>query len=70
MIYRKNIGGLEQGARVAAGIAMIAGGLIWLPGSMPGYAVAASGAVAILTGLFGFCPACALVGRKLDRNAP
>ena len=29
-------------------------------------AVALMGAILALTGLFGFCPMCAMVGRKLD----
>jgi hypothetical protein len=32
---------------------------------MAGYLIAGTGAVAILTGFFGFCPMCAMVGRKL-----
>jgi hypothetical protein len=36
-----------------------------MPGAMAGYLIAGAGAVAILTGFFGFCPMCAMVGRKL-----
>jgi hypothetical protein len=66
MLYRKNLPGWERLARSIAGAAMIAAGLLWpgLAWTMPGTLVAASGLVAILTGFFGFCPACAMVGRR------
>lgn len=63
MLYRKNLFSWEQVLRLAAGAAMIGGGLIWLPG-WPGYLLAAAGLGLALTGAFGYCPACALVGRK------
>lgn len=66
MIYRKNIGGLEQTIRIAAGAAMVACGLFGLGYNPVGYGVAGMGVVTALTGLFGFCPACAMAGRKLD----
>jgi hypothetical protein len=40
-------------------------GMPGLPGTMAGYLIAGTGAVAILTGFFGFCPMCAMVGRRL-----
>jgi DUF2892 family protein len=39
--------------------------LVGLPAGLLGYAIAAGGVIAILTGFFGFCPMCAMVGRKL-----
>jgi hypothetical protein len=65
MFYAKNVPGWERAVRVIAGLSMIAAGLLYLPGSMLGYGVTASGVVALLTGFVGFCPMCALVGRKL-----
>lgn len=65
MFYAKNVPGWERAVRVIAGLSMIAAGVLVFPGTMLGYAVAASGAVALLTGFVGFCPMCALVGRKL-----
>jgi Inner membrane protein YgaP-like, transmembrane domain len=71
MLYRKNLPGWERAVRTIAGIAMIGYGLFGLPGllSMPGamagYLIAGTGAVALLSGFFGFCPMCAMVGRKL-----
>lgn len=68
MFYAKNVPGLERGIRVASGIGMLCLGIFLLKGTMLGYAVAGSGLIAIATGFAGFCPMCALVGRKLDRQ--
>jgi hypothetical protein len=69
MFYRKNLPGWERAVRSVGGVVMIAYGLLGMPGSMPGtmagYLIAGTGAVAILTGFFGFCPMCAMVGRRL-----
>ncbi len=64
MIYRKNLHSWEQVARVMVGIAAAAGGLWMWPDSLLGYAAAASGVMFALTGIFGFCPACAMIGRS------
>jgi hypothetical protein len=71
MFYRKNLPGWERAMRTVGGVVMIAYGLFGMPGlpgmpgAMAGYLIAGTGAVAILTGFFGFCPMCAMVGRKL-----
>jgi hypothetical protein len=68
MFYRKNLPGWERAMRSVGGVVMIAYGLLGmpgLPGTMAGYLIAGTGAVAILTGFFGFCPMCAMVGRRL-----
>ena len=65
MIYRKNVPGWERALRVILGAIMIGYGLVGLPSGPLGYLVAASGVVAILTGFVGFCPMCAMVGRRL-----
>ncbi|MEH2566949.1 YgaP family membrane protein [Bradyrhizobium sp. AZCC 2289] len=57
MFYRKNLSGWERAARVVGGAAMIAGGLL-----------ACSGVVTALTGFVGFCPMCAMVGRRLSSS--
>ena len=68
MLYQKNLPVWERALRVGVAVAMIAAGLVGLQGTALGWLVAASGAFAALTGFVGFCPACALVGRKLDRR--
>ncbi len=77
MFYRKNLPGWERAMRSVGGVVVTAYGLFGMPGllSMPGlpgmsgtaagYLIAGTGVVAILTGFFGFCPMCAMVGRKL-----
>jgi hypothetical protein len=66
MFYVKNVPGWERLVRVLAGLLAAAFGLFALGGaSGVGLALGAAGIVA--SGLFGFCPMCALVGRRLDR---
>ncbi|MES2609008.1 MAG: DUF2892 domain-containing protein [Pseudomonadota bacterium] len=64
MLYRKNITRPESLLRVVAGVALIVASLVWLGATPLGLVLAASGATGIVTGLFGYCPACAMVGRK------
>jgi hypothetical protein len=64
MLYQKNLPMWERAVRVVAAIAMLACGLIGLQGMAIGYLVAATGVVTALTGFFGFCPACAMGGRR------
>jgi hypothetical protein len=66
MFYTKNVPAWERFVRIAAGVGGLAFAAInW---GVSGVAVGAglTGAVLALTGLAGFCPMCALVGRKLD----
>ncbi len=65
MFYAKNLPGWERSVRTIGGVGMIGYGLIGLSGTMAGYLIAGGGVVAIATGFFGFCPMCAMVGRKL-----
>jgi hypothetical protein len=64
MFYRKNLPGWERAMRAIGGAVMIAYGLFGMPGTMAGYVIAGAGAVTVLTGFFGFCPMCAMVGRR------
>lgn len=67
MFYRKNIYRWEQWLRVVAGVAMgIAG--VTLTGGVAGYGLAAAGAMLAVTGIVGWCPACATVGRRLKER--
>lgn len=69
MFYRKNVGHKERIARLVAGCLMVLCGLVGLQASPLGLLVAVAGVVSTATGLFGFCPACAMVGRKpVDSN--
>jgi hypothetical protein len=70
MLYRKNVGSREGWARVLGG-ALVAACSLMLIGLTPlGWALAASGAGTALTGLVGFCPACAIAGRKPLEGPP
>lgn len=65
MFYARNLPGWERGLRTIGGIGMIGYGLIGLSGTTVGYVIAGAGMVTMLTGFFGFCPMCAMVGRRL-----
>jgi hypothetical protein len=69
MLYQKNLPTWERALRLAAAVAIIAFGLIGLQGLALGWLLAASGVFVGLTGFVGLCPACAIMGRKLDRRA-
>ena len=64
MFYVKNVPTGERILRVVAGAAAAGAGLVLLGGTA-GWLVAAGAMGLVASGLFGFCPACALVGRKL-----
>lgn len=65
MFYRKNVSPRERVARSVAGVLMAVCGLVGLGATPLGWLVAGVGAMTVATGLVGFCPACAMVGRKL-----
>jgi hypothetical protein len=64
MLYRKNMGRLQRGARLAAGGLIVACALTQIGLTPLGIVLALSGVVTALTGVFGFCPACAMAGRR------
>src|SRR5262244_3223507 len=64
MFYRKNIGSKESWARVIGGALIVACSLTQIGLTPLGLVLAISGVFTALTGLIGFCPACAMAGRK------
>ena len=64
MWYVKNVPNGERVLRVLAGLMGTGAALALLP-SPWSWGGAASAAGLTLSGLLGFCPACAMVGRKL-----
>jgi hypothetical protein len=66
-IYVKNVPGWERALRVAAALggAVLAGAFLPLPMRWVGVVAALSFG---LTGVVGFCPMCALVGRRLAKS--
>ena len=64
MFYRKNQGSKESWARVIGGTLILTCSLTQIGLTQLGLVLAISGVLTALTGLIGFCPACAMVGRK------
>ena len=66
MFYVKNVPVWERVIRVAAGVAMLSCSIVALGKNAPlAYLFMATGVVTMLTGFVGFCPMCALAGRRL-----
>jgi Protein of unknown function (DUF2892) len=64
MWYRKNVGGWERTARLIGGGLMVICGVVALHASPLGLLVSGAGVVTLVTGVFGYCPACAIGGRE------
>lgn len=68
MVYAKNLPNWERIVRVLGAAFMVL--CAWHFRSGPaGIVFGASAAMTVLTGLVGFCPMCALAGRRLDARA-
>ena len=67
MIYIKNLPLWERSLRIGAGIVAVAYGLLSV-GDVMGWPILVGGVGTALTGIFGFCPACALAGRRLEKQ--
>jgi len=66
MFYVKNVLVWERVVRLVVGAAaLVFVAMNWGTSSLS-VAIGVTGAVLALTGLVGFCPMCAMVGRKLD----
>lgn len=66
MFYVKNLPNWERVARPIVSLAAIAWAAVNLSGVVA-WIVIASAAGITLSGIFGFCPMCAMVGRRLDK---
>jgi hypothetical protein len=66
MLYVKNVPTRERLLRVLMGLALLAAAILWLGANINGFAAGATGMMAALTGLIGWCPMCAVAGRKPD----
>ena len=67
MLYVKNLPRWERWLRVGGGAAMTVYALLSVGGIL-GWILAAGGAGIALSGVFGFCPMCALAGRRLAKR--
>ena len=64
MIYQKNIYAREQICRVCLGLALAVGAWWLLSSRLASGAIIAGGVVLAITGVAGFCPMCAMAGRR------
>jgi hypothetical protein len=64
MCYRKNMGSKGGWARVTGGALIVACSLTQIGLTLLGLVLVTSGVLTALTGLIGFCPACAMAGGK------
>ena len=63
MLYRKNLPLWERAVRLLATVVMAACAYqFW--GTPAGYTWAVGGVIMSLTSIFGYCPMCAIAGRK------
>lgn len=67
MLYVKNVPGPERVVRVIMGVGLLVLSLVWFGSTATGWVAGLIGAMAVMSGLLGFCPACAMVGRRLSR---
>ena len=61
---QRNLPAWERAVRLGGGLVLAFASVLWLPGGWPAWAGLAAALMMGLTGLGGFCPACALAGRK------
>lgn len=67
MFYAKNVPAWERIIRIALGVmALVYAAMSW--GSPLSMGAGIMGAILSMTGLIGFCPMCAMVGRKLGKG--
>jgi hypothetical protein len=67
MFYLKNLPTWERLARTIAGAMAVVASLYVLSGTIAILAAASAAGIA-MTGLVGFCPMCAMLGRRLDQQ--
>lgn len=68
MIFAKNLPRWERLLRIGLGAAAAAYAAFHIGGAL-GWVIAVFGLGAALSGIVGFCPACALAGRRLKLRA-
>jgi hypothetical protein len=67
-IYTKNIPTLERTLRVVASLAAGGAAAFYVEEPWMRWAAGASGVMLALTGVFGFCPACYMAGRRIKNR--
>jgi hypothetical protein len=66
MLYAKNLPMWERWGRGLIGAGLVVVGVTVQWGTLTGWVLAGSGAITLLSAFVGFCPMCALIGRKLQ----
>jgi hypothetical protein len=69
MFYVKNVPAWERIVRIVMGLMALGFTAMNWGGSPLAIGAGTMGAMLSMTGLIGFCPMCAMVGRKLDKGA-
>ena len=68
MFYlKRNLPTWERIVRLAAAILLATGAFAWMPSHWPTWIGWAAAAGMAATALAGFCPACAIVGRRIGK---
>ncbi len=65
MLYRKNIYTWEQMLRIVGGLALTAWAVLASGGGVLAIGLAITGLGTAASGVLGWCPACAVAGRRL-----
>ena len=64
-MFKRNVPGWERTLRAACGAAMLVAATVLPLTGWPMWAVVAGGAGLLASAAMGFCPACAIAGRRL-----
>ena len=64
MLFVRNVPTAERIIRIMLGLVLLAGALLWFGLTTVGWIIGATGLIAASTGLLGWCPMCAMAGRK------
>jgi len=64
LYLKRNVPGWERAARLAAGLAVAGLAIAFARTPLGTWLGIAGGAVFAVTGLIGYCPMCAMIGRK------
>lgn len=67
MVYIKNVPWWERLLRIGLGIGMATYALTRMRGTV-GWIIVVGAGILLLTAVLGFCPACALAGRRLEKR--
>jgi len=68
MFYPKNVPNIERIIRIAFGLALTAFALFGTASTPIQLIILASAVVLVATGFIGWCPMCAMVGRKIKAS--